>query len=42
MTNAPYRMPKAEQRVNDFIVGVLFSSVLIIAGVISISQFSFY
>lgn len=42
MTDVPYRMPRPQQRVNDIIVGLLFASVLVLAGVVSIAQFAFY
>jgi hypothetical protein len=42
MTDVPYRMPQTEKRLNDIIVGVFFTSVLVLAGLISIAQFAYY
>lgn len=42
MTHVPYRMPQTESRVNDFVVGVLFASVLALSAIISVVQFAYY
>ncbi|MGH6888504.1 MAG: hypothetical protein ACREHF_04805 [Rhizomicrobium sp.] len=42
MTDVPYRMPQAGHRINEFVVGALFASVLVLAGIVSIAQFAYY
>ena len=42
MSHIPYRMPLAESRVNDIIVAIFSTSILVLAGIITIAQFAYY
>ena len=42
MTHISNRMTVPESRVNDAVISVLSTSVLVLAGIISLAQFAFY
>lgn len=42
MTHISNRLPLPESRVNDAVIGVLSTSILVLAGIISLAQFAYY
>jgi hypothetical protein len=42
MTHVLNRLPLPDSRVNDLIIDVLSTSILVLAGIISVVQFAYY